>query len=392
MAFSPGAMTGGADAFYHPNFKKGAPHLLKLITRNRRTAEPPVDTQKEAAPNIQTLVMQLAMLQLQAQESRAIVEAVKQEVISSQQRQSVLQEFTTRLAASASASPNAAAVAAAFNSSSQPSSQTSSTSSTPAVLSLPEPSTQFLVQQALEKAKEGIQMSQRNRGQVGFMFPNQQQQVPSPQQSVNNHRSLDSFFNNYSGPVGQAVPSQVFYSSGDSFDFSTGPQQVPAQAPVQQMSPPPQQPQFLAPRPPSSNTHKSGSSGSSNAQFMQYVQSLAQQSDQQQQQQQQQAMGFLFQPQAQKQEVQQMQQQQQPQQQQQQPLTVQPSSELVPQDDPMALANGGGYSPVGDDANVLLEDIPQNMLSRLPTSPEDSSFSDDTERMYWERYMDPNHL
>ena len=152
------------------------------------------------------------------------------------------------------------------------------------------------------------------------------------------------------------------------------------------LSTPPQQPQFLAPRPPSATRQQRMTSGSSNPEFVRYVESLAQQS-QPQIPQPQPTIGYL------------MQQRQQAALQQQQPppvqtlgnFSAQPQAGLVQPEDQIALTNGN-YSPVGDDRDILLEDIPQNMVSRLTESPGGSSFSDDTERMYWERYMDPNHL
>lgn len=62
-----------------------------------------------------------------------------------------------------------------------------------------------------------------------------------------------------------------------------------------------------------------------------------------------------------------------------------------PQQDDVSLANGN-FSPLSGESDVLLEDIPHNMLSRLSPGGDNSAFTDDSERMYWERYMDPNHL
>ena len=427
----------GTDAFYNPHFRQGAPHLLRMIVRSKRTAEPPNDVQREAAPSIQTLVMQLAMLQLQAQESRAMVEAVKQEVINSQQRQSVLQEFTSRLAASASASsPSSAAAMAAVlsSSSSQPSSQTSSTSSTSSVVPPPLPpdaSPQYIVQHALEQVKQDLQMSQ-SAGLLGPCVPQPQPQpqppqspsaagllvpqqtsaassVPMPQPmavpapAVAAPHSVDSLVGGqYANPPRfQSVPPQPFYSAAGS--YSGG---YPAPLP-QQVLPPATPPPASPTQPPQIPLPPGLVSPSlQNSSFFQYVQSLVKQQQQQQIQidQQQQTVNFL---------MQQQQQQRQQQQQQQvvppvlqmtdQPgafaLAAQPAESAAPQepvgmlaqDDPSPLSNGN-FSPLTGDSDVLLEDIPQNSAARLASGLGGTTFTDDTERMYWERYMDPSHF
>lgn len=118
-------VSAGKETYRHDRFRRGYPNMLKLIHRRKRTAEHAAATATAAAAaaaaaagfssaageqpaSIQSLVMQLAMLQIQAEESRAMVEAVRQEVLNSQQRQNALQDLTHRLAASAGAAGVAA--------------------------------------------------------------------------------------------------------------------------------------------------------------------------------------------------------------------------------------------------------------------------------------------
>ena len=72
------------------------------------------------------------------------------------------------------------------------------------------------------------------------------------------------------------------------------------------------------------------------------------------------------------------------------PAAQEPAS-MLQQDDPSPLSNSN-FSPLAGDSDVLLEDIPQNSASRLAGGLGSTAFTDDTERMYWERYMDPSHF
>ena len=224
----------------------------------------------------------------------------------------------------------------------------------------------------------------------------------------------------------QIPPEALFASETAGYPYSSVPGQVPPpplppqpqlqpqqqiQQQLQQQLQQQQQPQQML----QYASQPNAQTALQNEQFLQYVQTLIHQQQQQtrqqiaQQQEIQKAVSFLMQQQLQRQQT-----VPQP------PISVPlppvappqvPQQAVVPppqarapqykdetlqdtpmqQEDPSPMSNGA-FSPLGGGADLLLEDIPQNTVPRLAASPGSAAYTDDTERMYWERYMDPTRF